>query len=110
MSERAEVAERIAAKIREWKLNSPFGGDVERHTPKYYGVLFSYPRFLDGLVRVYSPTWILIEAQGPWAQGGYQNAFSREKDVLDFIYFAFVEQDWVLAEGIPVKPRKEKKS
>lgn len=108
MSARAEVAERIATKIREWRLTAPFGGDVEHTDRKYYGILFAYPRYLDGLVRVYSPSWILVEAQGPWARGGYQNAFSTEQDAINFIQYAFVDHNWELADQVPTKPRKQK--
>lgn len=108
MSARSEVAERIAAKIREWRLTNPFGGDVTKSEgkPAYYGILFARPRTLDGLVRVYGPKWILIEMQGPAAHFGEKLIFTCEEHALAFIHAAFVEYNQAKAGAVPVKPPK----
>lgn len=66
VSEREIVATSIAQVIIEMGMTNPFGGDVKKTTQEngrsYYGVLFSRPATLDGFVRVYSPTFILVES------------------------------------------------
>ena len=104
MSARSELAERIAAAIREWKLTTPFGGDVSP-SGRYYGVLFAVPRLLDGNVRVYSDKFILVEGQGPLARYG-NRVFDSEENALAFIHAAYVELDSDKAESVPVKPGK----
>lgn len=85
MSERAQIAERIAETIRELGLTNPFGGDVSRpEGQRYYGILFARPRTLDGLVRVYGPKFILVET----SQTG-QEKFESEAEAV-----AFIREHW----------------
>lgn len=85
-SERALIAERIAEVIRELELTSPFGGDVTppKDGRRYYAILFSWPRTLDGLVRVYGPKFILVETN----QTG-QEKFESEAEAI-----AFIREHW----------------
>lgn len=102
MSERSEIADRIAAKVREWRLTAPFGGDVEK-SGRYYGILFAKPRTLDGLVRVYGPKFIMVESQGPLGLG--RSIFESEEAAVDFIRLAFVELDREEAWKVPTRAR-----
>ncbi len=102
MSPRAQVAENIAAFIRDNDLDSPFGGDVTKDK-RYYAVLLSRPRILDGLIRVYSPKFILIQLQGPLAQGSYQAVYTSEEDAINFLRLFCVECDQDEALAIPTK-------
>ena len=102
MSERSEIAGRIAEKIIEWRLTAPFGGDVEK-SGRYYGVLFARPRTLDGLVRVYGPKFIMVETSGPLGLG--RSIFESEEAAVDFIRLAFVELDREKAWNIPARAR-----
>lgn len=65
MSERSDIAQEIADKINELKLNNPYGGEVglqsSKKGGKYYAVAFSYPRYIDGVVMVFSPKNIVVE-------------------------------------------------
>lgn len=64
MSERSDIAQEIADKVNALKLNNPYGGQVALESAKkgkYYSVLFSYPRYIDGIVRVFSPKNIIVE-------------------------------------------------
>jgi hypothetical protein len=107
MSERSDIATRIANFICENNLANPFGGDVEQSKDKrYYGVLFSVPRLLDGFVRVYSPKYILIETQGRLVP---QNAvYESEENALKFMRLAYVEHNTEAAYAVPTKAPKEK--
>lgn len=105
MSARSEIADRIAAKICEWKLTNPFGGEVSKNG-KYYGILFAVPRYLDGFVRVYGPKWILVEGQGPLARYG-NLIFESEENCLAFIHAAYVECNSEKAGAVPSKLARE---
>lgn len=91
MSARSELAQRIADKIIEWRLAN----------------LFSYPRYLDGLVEVYGEKFIRITTRGPWT-GNYEAVYMTEQDAVEFLRIAFVELDFTKAQDIPVKPPKNK--
>lgn len=107
MSPRQQAAEQIAEFIRNAKLTRPFGGDVSKSSDgRYYGVLFAYPRLLDGLVRVYGPTFVLVEAQGPLARYGSRAVFGSVADAIKFIKAAFIDHDQAAADAVPVKPSR----
>jgi hypothetical protein len=85
-SAREQLAERFAAWIREHDLCQVFGGDVTRSVDRRsYGVLFSRCRTLDGLVRVYSPTFILVET----------TRLGREKFSSEAEAFAYLERNFL---------------
>ncbi len=105
MSERKDIAYRIAEKIIDWKLTNPFGGDVTQSSDrkgKPYRIAFSYPRLLDGMVSVYGPRFIQVQTMGPLGRdrGG---VFTSETDALEFIRLAFVALDEEAADAIPRK-------
>lgn len=108
MSDRSEIAHRFAEFICTNNLANPFGGDVDQSNDKrYYGVLFSVPRILDGFLRVYSPKYILIECQGRLCT---QNAvYESEASAMEFMKLAFVDRNMEAAYNVPTKPTKEKK-
>jgi len=104
-SPRADLADRIARFINDYRLNNPFGGDVTiggEGRRKYRAILFAIPRSLDGLVRVYSPSFILVETSGPRGDG--QHVFESEENVIDYIRKRWVEND---PEGADEVPRRE---
>jgi hypothetical protein len=108
MSERSEIAGRLAQFICDNNLANPFGGDVEQSKDKrFYGVLFSVPRILDGYLRVYSPKYILIQCQGRLCQN--DAVYESEADAMKFMKLAFVDHDTNAAYSVPTKPPKESK-
>jgi len=108
-SERREIAERIAAFIRDNELANPFGGDVDQSSDKrHYGVLMSIPRLLDGQVRVYSPKFIFIGLAGPLSNHGSQFVYDSEQRALDFLRLYLVEHKIEEAMAIPQRPQRSK--
>lgn len=108
-SERRPVAERIAAFILDNDLANPFGGDValkQSGKRKFYSVSFSRPAVLDGQIEVYSPKFILVQAQGRLAQAGDQRVFESEENALRYLRLAFVEFKFDEALLVPTKPPK----
>jgi len=92
VSERQRVAYRLADKVVELELNTPFGGyegQEEKTTGKPHTVLFSKPATLDGSIRVFSPKFIHIK----WVNGGKtRNAVIKsEDDAEQFLRLAFVD-------------------
>ena len=109
-SERQQLAQRIADFINANRLNNPFGGDVHQSAEKKgrpYTILFSRPRYLDGLVTVYGPKFILINSQGGLALNDGA-VFESEENALNFMRLAFVEETLKRDEAmeIPVKAQK----
>lgn len=103
-SARRQLAERVAAFIREQHLDSPFGGDV-RYEGRYYSVGCSIPRALDGNIRVYGRTFIQVQLQGPLVSGIYSEAYGSEGDLLAFLKALLVDHDQETAFAVPVRPR-----
>jgi hypothetical protein len=101
-SERQLVAERIAKYIRCNRWTAPFGGDVHKDG-KAYSILFAKPRMLDGLVRVWSPKFILIQCQGPSAHGNWSAVYESEQDAMRFLRLAFAEHKWMEAMEVPYR-------
>ena len=107
MSARAEVAERIADFINEKHLAQVFGGEVSQSGDKrYYSILCSLPRTLDGFIRVYSPKFILIQLQGPLADGEHSAVYESEQDAISFLHALLIDFDRDAAYAIPTKPTK----
>jgi len=102
-SPRQQLAERIAEFIREHDLNNPFGGEV-RKDGRYYAVMCAVPRYLDGLIRVYGPTFILVELQGPLVSGAYRGIYQSEADAPAFLKALLVGHDEDAAYAVPAKP------
>lgn len=107
-SPRALIAEALADFITENHLNSPFGGTVTRSGDKrHYLIDFSLPANLDGLIRVFSPTYIMISSRGRLAPNGDDTRiFASLQTALDFLRLAFVEFNRNEAETLPSKEPK----
>jgi hypothetical protein len=85
MSDRSELADRLAEVIIAKRMTAPFGGDVTKGK-KSYDILFAKPRTLDGLVQVYSPKFILIMCQGRAAPGyEWREVYENEADAVAFL-------------------------
>lgn len=113
MSERKEAAKRIAQFIIESKLAQPYGGDVEQDSSlkgKPYTVGFSYPRYVDGYVVVYSPSWILVEFQTAYRDLPPKDrvVFESVENAIAFIKLAFVEVNGEEAMKVPQKAKRNK--
>jgi hypothetical protein len=111
-SPRALIAEALADFITANHLNSPFGGTVTRSGDKrHYLVDFSLPANLDGLIRVFSPTYIMISSRGRLAPNGDDTRILGSlNDARDFLRLAFVESKRAQAEQIPSKEPKSRNS
>ena len=101
-SPRQQLAERIAKYIRKQKWTAPFGGDVHKDR-NAYGILFSKPATLDGLVRVYSPTFIVIQCQGRASHGNWMQVYESEEAALRFLKLAFELHQWDDATAVPYR-------
>jgi hypothetical protein len=107
MSERSDLAGRLATIIVEGRMCNPFGGEVTRSADKRsYQVLFAKPRVLDGLVTVYSAKFILIQTDGPMAQ---LNAVYESEEAATAVLRALVACEVSKAYAVPTRaPRAAK--
>lgn len=66
MSERSELADQIAQKLRDLNLDQSYGVNIGEPTKgqPYYSVSFCRARTLDGYVRFYGPKFINIQWMG----------------------------------------------
>ena len=110
MSERQELAQRIANFIRDNRLTTPYGGDVVRQK-NYYTVLFSDVAggtgCLDGAVDVWGEKFIQVSYQTQYRalpREAYP-VFQSEADAIDFLNKAFVTRDFDAALAVPTKAR-----
>ncbi len=96
MSQRQEIADRIAKFVQANDLAQVFGGDVtqERNAGRagrHCLILISRRATLDGVVRVFSPGRIYIYTKGPLGFGA--SSFSSADKAIEFLRVAFVEGD-----------------
>jgi hypothetical protein len=105
ISPRRAIAEEFAQFVRDNELCNPFGGDV---TPqgRYYGILFSRPRTLDGLVQLYGPAFIRLTMQGPLVRGSFDAVYGSKDAALRVLKAVAVDFDLDAAHAVPVKPKK----
>lgn len=82
-SARQQACQRIADAIIENGLANPFGGDVFKDG-RYYSTLFSIPRLLDGVVRLYSEKFIQVQAEGPLGKG-HSAVYTSVDDAVEAI-------------------------
>ena len=103
-SERQELAERLAQVIIDTGMTRPFGGHVTKSKSSTYDVMFSMPRTMDGLVRVYSPNFILIMCAGEASPGGgrWREVYTTEQDAEDFLR-AIADGKKSVAQHVPTK-------
>lgn len=107
-SDRHKLADRIAKYINDNNLNLPFGGTVllsKLNNHKFYSVLFSYPRTIDGEIAIYAPNFIQVTYKFGLREDN--PVFDSEKTALNFIKYGFIDIDWDKANAIPRKPKKE---
>jgi hypothetical protein len=102
ISERNQIANRLAILIREYGLVNPQGGDVEqdqRSRGKPYNVLFSRPGDLDGQLSIYSPKFIRFKflARG---QGQQSFVVESQENAVEVIQ-AITRYDWDTLQKIP---------
>jgi len=106
MSERSEIAQRIADFIIKNNLAQIFGGEVRQsNDKKYYSIGFSIARYVDGEVRVYGPKFILIKSVGPLSSG--DKILTSEENAINYLKFQFVEANETEADKILVLDGKK---
>jgi len=110
MSTRQELAQRIADFIRDNRLTTPYGGDVNK-AGNHYSVLFADVAagtgVLDGVVNVYGPKFIQISYMTQYRALPHRAnpVFESEANAIDFLNKAFVIRDFDAALAIPTKAR-----
>lgn len=107
MSQRSELATEIAAYVADNGLAEVYGGDVVKNG-RYYTILFSKCRTLDGAINFYGPKFVLVKYQTAFQDlpRNDNRVFTSIKDALNFLRLAFVELDFEAALNIPVKESK----
>lgn len=106
MSERSDIAERIAVLFRTNEMTTPYGGDVIKSGPKY-SVLFSKPSILDGVVNVFGPKFIQVTYQTQFRDlpNRDNRVFENEVHAMQFLLEAFVFRNFQAALSVPTKPK-----
>lgn len=104
ISERNQVANRLAILIRECGLVNPYGGEVEqdkRSKGKPYNVAFSRPGDLDGKLSIYSPKFIRFKFL---ARSQAEQSFVVESEENAIASLQAISQyDWGTLKKIPRK-------
>lgn len=96
MSPRETTAECIAQFCIGAGLNEVYGSDVAKQSDQkgksYYSITFCKARVLDGMVKVYSPTFILVKWQTAFRDMPHkgQEVFKCINDAIDFMKTSFV--------------------
>ncbi len=95
MSPRQQVAQNLADTCVFGGLNDSYGVSLAKSEEKgksFWSVTFCRARFLDGVIKVYSPNFILIKWQGRVANlpARGQEVFRSEASAKDFIISNFV--------------------
>jgi hypothetical protein len=107
-SARQQIAERLAEFVSHNRMAEIFGGDVTLSKDKrYYNVLFSRARTLDGGIRVYSPKFIQIGWQTMYQTVGARGSVVVESvDAAEqWLKAAFVDFDEDALAKVPVKSK-----
>lgn len=106
MSERQQLAQRIADFISRNRLTVPYGGDVSK-AGRHYTVTFASPKTLDGVVNVYGDKFIQITYQTAYRELPHRDnrVFESESDAVSFLNLAFVRGDYQAALAIPTRVR-----
>jgi len=106
-SPRGALAGRIADFVDEHGLAQVFGGRQDlRKSGRYYSVMLSIARYLDGFIRVYGPKFILIQLQGPAVGGRWEGVYESEENALTFLKALLVDHDEDAAYAVPTKAPK----
>lgn len=105
-SERAQIAQRIADFVTANDLDNPYGGEAHRlDGDRFYHVLLSLPRTLDGIVKVYGKKFIQVQLHGRLTAGSA--VFESEDDALAFLRATLVDFDSEAANAVPRKGDRE---
>lgn len=104
MSERKDLAQRIADVINNGRLSSPYGGQVSTQG-RCYVVGFSVPVLLDGEVKVYSHKFIQVKFTTLIRDLPHKSSrvYGSEGDVIQFLREAFIKRNYEKALLIPTK-------
>lgn len=107
MSERSELALEIACYVANNGLAEVYGGDVTKNG-RYYTILFSKCRTVDGAINFYGPKFIQVKYQTAFRDlpRNDSRVFTNIKGALDFLRLAFAELDFEAALAIPTKEKK----
>jgi hypothetical protein len=104
ISERNQVANRLAILLCECGLANPYGGDVKqdkRSRGKPYNVAFSRPGDLDGQLSIYSPKFIRVKFLAR-SQGEQSFVLESEENAIEAIQ-AIAQYDWDTLRKVPRK-------
>ena len=105
MSERRDIAQRIAKFIVEHNLAQVFGGEVSQDpSRRSYNVGMSICRILDGHVKVFGPKFILVTSVGPAGDG--MRVYMSEADAMAYLEARWVLWDQEKANKVPFKAGK----
>jgi len=101
---REQIAEQFATLIRENGMSQVYGGDVSKQS-RFYQVLFSRARTLDGSVDIYGERWVLVAYQTTYRDLPHNDrrVFSDWMQAFEFVRLAFVEHRFAAALDIPAK-------
>ena len=96
MSPRQEVAQNLADTCVFGGLNESYGVSVSKSEDKgktFWSVLFAKNRILDGLIRVYSPNFIMIKWQTAIRDLPHrgQEVFRSEASAKEFLMNTFIK-------------------
>lgn len=104
ISERNQVANRLATFIFECGLTNPYGGNVKqdkRSRGKPYTIGFSRPGDLDGQLSIYSPKFIRFKFLAR-SQGQQSFVVESEENAIASLQ-AISQYDWGTLKKIPRK-------
>ena len=95
MSARSELAEKIGKELIELGLNEVYGvmvGKSNEGGKPHYSINFCQARYTDGVVKVYSPKFILVKWQTAFRDmpNRGQEKFDNEESAINFIKASFV--------------------
>lgn len=109
MTEQLKERHAIALRLVEFAPAEVLGGDVRREEGgKYYGFGMSLCRTMDGEVRVYSPTYIMVRSVGGGGDGDH--VFGNEQDAGAYLKARFQDFDLQAAAKVPRKQPRRKKA
>ena len=98
ISPRQQVAQDLADACIFGDLNDSYGVSLEKATDAkgktYWSVLFCKARVLDGVIRVYSPSFIMITWKTSYRDlpANGKEIFRSETDAKQFLISSFVKQ------------------
>lgn len=111
MSKRRDIALRLALEIADLRMAVCRGGGkiTKARDERSYDIMFTKPGRLEGLVRVYSPRFILILAAGEDAPPvvGWRAVYDNEEHASQLLQ-AVAKGDGEAALKIPTKPERAK--